>query len=122
MANEAAIVIEAIRMAARRSRPFPAALHFLLCPVGAYFNPTPPEAAILLGVRFSPFREVTPLFPNQEASYERTRTVIGSHSEGRTVRIRSMDCRLVHCDGRDGLLACSLAGKYHHVKFFLHDA
>ena len=40
----------------------------LLCPVEAYFNPTPPEAAILLGVRFSPFREVTPLFPNQEAS------------------------------------------------------
>ena len=32
---------------------------------------------------------MTPLFPNQEASYERTRTVIGSHSEGRTVRIRS---------------------------------
>ena len=49
-------------MAARGSqRPFPAALYFLLCPVEAYFNPTPPEAAILLGVRFSPFREVTPI-------------------------------------------------------------
>ena len=54
-----------------------------MLPSRVYFNPTPPEAAILLGVRFSPFREVTPLFPNQEASYERTRTVIGSHSEGR---------------------------------------
>ena len=38
MANEAAIVIEAIRMATRRSRPFPAALYFLLCPVEACLN------------------------------------------------------------------------------------
>ena len=41
MANEAAIVIEAIRMAARRSRPFPVALHFLLCPVEIYPSLTP---------------------------------------------------------------------------------
>ena len=34
----------------------------------------------------------------------------------------SMDCRLVSRDGRDSLLACSLAGKHHRVKLFLRDA
>ena len=49
MANEAAIVIEAIRMAARRSRPFPAALHFLLCPVEIYPSLTPYKQRLQAG-------------------------------------------------------------------------
>ena len=34
--------------------------NILHCPVEACFNWTPPEPAILLSVRFFPFREVTP--------------------------------------------------------------
>ena len=47
---------------------------------------------------------------------------LSNDHEGRAVRIRSMDCLLVHCDGRDGLSACLRAGKHHRVKLFLRDA